>query len=216
MTGVVPPHPQTTLFLQVICGPVKDAQRVRELHQRWVEQLSPNAEGWVAADAGVTDTGEYVGVFRFVSAEAARRNSQRPEQDQWWRELHEQFSGDVLIADCPEMEEYGDARPDDAGFMQLVLGRGENIGGMLREITQAKSHHTEQSHLDVLGGLIAATGGGQFADVIYYTSEDAARSGPTGEFLQTGITLIEKLGGFVTDVRVYEVRNPWLARHYHD
>ena len=49
------------------------------------EELSPGAEGWLGGTYGMTDDGQFVGVVRFESREAAARNSLRPEQTAWWR-----------------------------------------------------------------------------------------------------------------------------------
>jgi hypothetical protein len=68
------------VFVQVIQGQVADAAKVRAALDRWVQELAPKASGWLGSTAGVTEDGRFVALARFESEEAARRNSQRPEQ----------------------------------------------------------------------------------------------------------------------------------------
>ena len=72
------------MFIQIIQGKCRDADRRPPAHDEWRETLGPSAEGWLGATYGVTDDGEFVGVVRFESREAAAKNSARPEQGEWW------------------------------------------------------------------------------------------------------------------------------------
>jgi hypothetical protein len=82
------------VFVQVIQGQVADAAKVRAAMDRWGQELAPGASGWLGSTAGVTEDGRLVALARFESEEAARRNSQRPEQDQWWTQTATLFSGE--------------------------------------------------------------------------------------------------------------------------
>lgn len=79
------------MFVQVIQGQVSDAGQVRAALDRWVQELAPSASGWLGSTTGVTDDGRFVALARFESEEAARRNSDRPEQDKWWAETATEF-----------------------------------------------------------------------------------------------------------------------------
>jgi hypothetical protein len=111
------------VFVQVIKGQVDDAAKVRAAMDRWVQELAPGASGWLGSTAGVTEDGRLVALFRFESEEAARRNSQRPEQDQWWTQTATLFSGEPAFKDSSDVmvDLIGD--PDDAGFVQVIQGR---------------------------------------------------------------------------------------------
>ena len=67
-------------FVQVIQGQVSDAAKVRAHLDKWNKELAPGADGWLGSTAGVTEDGRVVALVRFESEEAARRNSDRPEQ----------------------------------------------------------------------------------------------------------------------------------------
>src|SRR4051794_8975001 len=67
------------MFVQVIEGRVADAERLRDLMERWSTELRPGATGFLGSTAGVTDAGMAIAFARLDSAESARANSQRPE-----------------------------------------------------------------------------------------------------------------------------------------
>ena len=85
------------MFVQVIQGPVSDAGQMRSRLERWADELAPGSIGWLGTTAGVTDDGTFVALARFESEEAARQNSDRPEQSAWWEETVSLFSGGAGI-----------------------------------------------------------------------------------------------------------------------
>ncbi len=85
------------MFVQVITGKTSNAAQIRAAMDRWVEELAPGAEGWLGSTAGVTEDGRLVALARFESAEAAQRNSERPEQDQWWADTAQLLDGDATF-----------------------------------------------------------------------------------------------------------------------
>ena len=68
------------MFIQVIQGKVADAEGLRAAMDRWGRDLQPGATGWLGTTGGITDDGTFVATVRFDSEDAARRNSERPEQ----------------------------------------------------------------------------------------------------------------------------------------
>src|SRR5260370_372682 len=72
------------MFVQVIRGRVTSPEQVHAALDRWSGQLAAGAEGWLGSTAGVTGDGRFVALARFESEQAARRNSDPPEQAQWW------------------------------------------------------------------------------------------------------------------------------------
>src|ERR671922_1046980 len=91
------------VFVQVIQGQVADAQQARAALDRWAREVAPGATGWLGSTAGVTEDGRFVALARFESEEAARRNSNRPEQDRWWAETSKLFTGEVTFLDSTEV-----------------------------------------------------------------------------------------------------------------
>ena len=72
------------MFIQAISGTVKDVDAMEREAERWQQELRPGAAGYLGMTSGVTDDNRYVTVVRFESAEAAKANSERPEQGAWW------------------------------------------------------------------------------------------------------------------------------------
>src|SRR5579859_6592271 len=89
----------------------------------WRRDLEPTAEGFLGGTYGITDDGEFVGVVRFDSREAAERNAARPEQGAWWADTEKCFTGEVTFHDCDEISLMLDGGSDDAGFVQVIQGK---------------------------------------------------------------------------------------------
>ena len=98
------------MFAQVMRGRTSNPEGLRAAMDRWMVDLRPGAVGWLGSTAGVTDDGMAVAVARFESAEAAGRNSRRPEQTAWW----EAMEGLSIIA--------AEARPPIRGLAEVLLG----------------------------------------------------------------------------------------------
>ena len=110
------------MFIQVIQGRTSDAEGLRSAVDRWEKDVAPGAVGWLGSTGGVTEDGRAIAVVRFESEEAARRNSERPEQDQWWTETEKLFDGGVTFRDSSDVVVDRQGDPDRAGF---VLGGTE-------------------------------------------------------------------------------------------
>jgi hypothetical protein len=109
------------MFVQVINGKVADGGAARKLGERWVSELGADASGWLGSTAGVTADGELVVLARFASAEAAQRNSERPEQGAWWAEMEKLFVEEPRFADYDDVLLVGGGGSDEAGFVQVMV-----------------------------------------------------------------------------------------------
>jgi hypothetical protein len=79
-------------------------------------ELVPGFIGWQGTTAGVTEDDRFIALARFTSEEAARRNSDRPEQDRWWSETAELFTSKATFNDSSDVT----VDPDEAGFVQVI------------------------------------------------------------------------------------------------
>ena len=95
---------EVNMFVQVIQGHVSDAAQVRVQLDRWVEEVAPGAVGWLGSTSGVTDDGRLVALARFELDEAARRNSDRPEQTAWWEQTATLFTDEPVFHDSTSVE----------------------------------------------------------------------------------------------------------------
>jgi hypothetical protein len=198
------------MFVQVIQGPVSDPEQVHSALDQWAEQVAPGAVGWLGSTAGVTDDGRFVALARFESEEAARRNSGRPEQTQWWTETSKLFSGDVTFRDSSDItaDVYGD--PDTAGFVQVMQGRGSDPE-RAKELMTQNPDEWAAFRPDVVGSLGVGHEGGAYTMAMYFTSEQAAREGEHKEpppQLKAQMEEMDKLS--VGEPEFFDIRHPWL------
>lgn len=198
------------MFVQVIQGRVPDAGQVRAALDRWTQQLAPGATGWLGSTAGVTEDGRFVALVRFESEQAARRNSDRPEQDQWWAETSKLFTGEAAFRDSREVvvDVHGD--PDDAGFVQVIQGRVSDPA-RARELMGQDSAEWAAFRPDIIGSVEAEHDGGAYTMAVYFTSEAAAREGERKEpppELKAQMDKMDELS--VGEPEFFDLKQPWL------
>lgn len=164
------------MFIQVIKGRVRDAAEAIAALDRWYADVRPDARGWLGLTLGVTDDNTLVNIVRFESAEAARENSDRPEQHQWWIEASKIFTEQPEFYDCTDVEEWLGGGSDDAGFVQVIHGRLLDLE-RFKQINRDLGASVASYRPEIIGGTIAVTDDGQCIETVYFTSEDAAREG---------------------------------------
>lgn len=198
------------MFVQVIRGQVTDPEQVHAALDRWSEQLAPGAAGWLGSTAGVTEDGRFVALARFESEEAARRNSDRLEQGQWWMDTAKLFTGDVSFRDSSDVTEDVAGDPDRAGFVQVMQGRGGDPE-RAREIMAENPDEWAAFRPDVLGSVAVGQEGGAYTMAMYFTSEEAAREGERKEpppALKAQMEEMSKLS--IGEPEFLDLRQPWL------
>ena len=168
------------MFVQVIRGQAPDAGAVHAALDRWAQELASGADGWLGSTAGVTEDGRFIALARFESEEAARRNSDRPEQDRWWAETAELLTGDATFSDSDDVLPDLNGDPDQAGFVQVMQGRGTDPD-RARELMSQDSDKWAEFRPDMIGSLALNHDGGEYTMVLYFTSEEAAREGERKE-----------------------------------
>lgn len=199
------------MFVQVFQGPVSDPAQVRELMDRWVAELGPSADGWLGSTGGVTDDGWFIGLARFESEDAARRNSDRPEQGQWWSQLEKLFTSEPAFHESTDIvvDDHGDL--DSAGFVQVMQGRTSD-GDRARELMDDDDPEWQAYRPDVLGSLMAVHGEDAWTMAIYFTSEADAREGEQKEppeSMQAAMAELDSLA--IGETTYLDLKEPWLA-----
>jgi hypothetical protein len=198
------------MFVQVIRGRVSDPEQVHAALDRWSEQLAAGAPGWLGSTAGVTEDGRFVALARFESQQAAQRNSDRPEQGQWWRETSKSFTGEVEFRDSSDVtaDVYGD--PDEAGFVQVMQGRSSDPA-RARELMAQNPDEWAAFRPDVIGSVTVGHEGGAFTMAMYFTSEQAAREGERKEPSPELKAQMEEMNQLlVGEPEFLDLRQPWL------
>jgi hypothetical protein len=166
------------MFVQVITGQVADAAGLDAALDRWQNELRPGAVGFLGSTGGMTADGRFVELVRFESPEAARANSERPEQSSWWGDTQKCFSGRVTFRDCTEVDTYRGGGADTAGFVQVMEGHGDR--DRLRQMDDQAEPLLPEGRPDLLGSL-RAWHGDEYIEAAYFTSESEARAAEAKE-----------------------------------
>jgi hypothetical protein len=197
------------VLVQVIQGRTGDAGQLRARMDRWVRDLSAGAMGWLGSTAGVAADGTGIALARFESVDAARRNSERPEQDQWWAETTKVFDGDVSFHDCSQVHLFGRGGSDDAGVVQIMQGRYTDPAKAV-ELLQRSERPLRELRPDVIGGELCLHGDGGFTQAVYFTSESEARGGERNQPAPEAQAWLEEGAAITTDLTFYDPTDPWL------
>jgi hypothetical protein len=200
------------MFVQVISGKVSDPAALRTRLDGWLQDLAPGAEGWLGSTAGVTEDGRSVAVVRFESEEAARRNSDRPEQGEWWADTAKLFDGEVTFRDSMKVAPDLRGDPNRAGFVQVMQGEQGPDPERAQELMNENSDEWAAFRPEVLGSLGVSHADGTWTMVLYFTSESAAREGEAKEpppELQAQMAEMDKLSVGIPEF--FDLRDPWMS-----
>jgi hypothetical protein len=198
------------MFVQVIQGQVSDAAQARAAMDRWMEELAPEAPGWLGSTAGVTADGRFIALARFDSADSARRNSESPAQDKWWHEFSSLFSGDATFLDTEDVTPGLTGDPDTAGFVQIIRGRTSDPD-RLRSLMAEDSDAWVSFRPDVLGTVFSLYDDGVFTTAFYFTSEADARDGESKEPPEDLKATVDELNALdAVPPEFFDLTTPWL------
>jgi hypothetical protein len=198
------------MFVQLIQGQVTDPDQAKAALDRWARDLAPGAEGWLGTTAGVTEDGRFVAAARFSSEEAARRNSDRPEQDRWWSETVRLFTGEPTFRDSSDVVADTNGDPDTAGFVQVMQGRSSDPE-RARQLMADDSTDWSSFRPDMIGSMAVGHDGGAWTMMMWFTSEAEAREGERKEpppELQEQMRQMDALS--VGPPEFLDLKQPWL------
>ncbi len=198
------------MFVQVIQGQVSDAAAMRAALDRWAHELAPGASGWLGSTAGVTDDGRFIAFARFESLDAARANSDRPEQGRWWSETATAFTGEATFRDSQNVTVDLNGHPDDAGFVQVIQGQTSDPE-RARELMGGDSPEWAAFRPDIIGSLAVEHDGDRYTMALYFTSEEAARAGERKEPPPELKAQMEEMDSLSVGVpEFFDLKQPWL------
>ena len=198
------------MFVQLIQGQVADPDQVKAALDRWVRDLAPGAEGWLGTTAGVTEDGRFIAAARFESEDAARRNSDRPEQDRWWSETSRLFDGEPSFSDSSDVDVDTNGDPATATFVQVMQGRTSDPERARRMMAE-DSTDWSSFRPDMLGSVAAGHDGGAYTMVMWFTSEAEAREGEAKEPPPELKAQMEEMGSLsVGEPEFFDLKDPWM------
>jgi hypothetical protein len=199
------------MFIQVIEGKVRDAEAMHERLRVWERDLQPGAVGYLGSTGGCTDAGDCILIARFESEDAARRNSERPEQGEWWAETERLFDGPVTFHDTTDVQVMSHGELDDAHFVQVMEGHvtdRSRADALARESDEV----LVEQRPDLLGSVTAYYGDGDYTELAYFTSEAEARAGESKDMPpEMAKAYAEFTDTFRVD-RYLDLHEPWLTR----
>jgi hypothetical protein len=198
------------MFVQVIQGHVTDAEQAHAAFDRWMEELAPEASGWLGTTAGVTEDGRLIALARFESADAARRNSESPTQDKWWHDFSSVLTGDATFHDTEDVMLDVHGEPDTAGFVQVMQGKGSNPE-RARELMAADPEEWAAFRPDVVASVAAMYGDGDYTMAMYFTSEADARAGEQKEPPEKLKAQMDELNSLAAGPpEFFDLKQPWF------
>jgi len=198
------------MFIQVIEGKVRDAEAVHERLKVWERDLQPGAIGYLGSTGGCTNDGDCILIARFEDEDAARRNSERPEQGEWWATTETLFDGPVRFHDTTDVQVMSHGPLDDAHFVQVMEGHVSDRARADALTKESEDVLTEQRP-DLLGSVTAYYGDGDYTELAYFRSEDEARSGEAKDMPpQLAEAFAEFQETFQVD-RYLDLHEPWLT-----
>jgi hypothetical protein len=198
------------MFIQVIQGKVSDEAGLRQCMDRWTRDLQPGATGYLGTTAGMSDDSMFVALARFESEDAARRNSERPEQGAWWAETERCFAGDVTFMDCTDVTQWLEGGSDRAGFVQIMEGHSSDPNTMFRLMTEA-GERIHQMRPEIIGGMFGTYGQDGYVEAVYFTSEAEARDHEMMEIPDDLRAMLDEEQRLAGDIRYFDLHEPMLV-----
>jgi hypothetical protein len=194
------------MFIQIIQGTVTDPDALQRSVERWRKEIKPGAHGYLGSTGGVTPDGRGITMVRFESEADARANSDRPEQGAWWNEASKAFGDDVTFHNCNEVETILGGGNNSAGFVQVLQGHTKDQAAM-RKTAVAVQDELHALRPDIVGVVIAYHGDGGFTQAIYFSSQEAARTGEKA--MQDKPELSERLRDTIeVDITFFDLNEP--------
>jgi hypothetical protein len=201
---------EAPLFVQIIRGNVSNPDAVHAHLDRWMTDLGPSATGWLGSTAGVSEDGRFFALVRFESEDAARANSDRPEQGRWWAEASELFDGEPTFQDSTDITTELTGDPDAAGFVQVMTGQTSDPDRVRELMTQSDSD-MRALRTDIVGSISVGHEDGKWTMVIYFTSEEAAREGERKEVPPEAQKMMEEMMALSVGAPEFlDIKSPWL------
>jgi hypothetical protein len=198
------------MFVQIIEGHVADQSQMHTALDRWASELAPGASGWLGSTAGVTEDGRFVLFARFESADAARANSDRVEQGEWWSVTSKLFTDEPVFRNSGEIDVDLQGDPDRAGFVQVIRGRSSDPD-RARELMRDDSPQWAEWRPDIIGSLGVGHEEGRYTLALYFTSEAEAREGERKEAPAELKPLMEEMESLeVGEPEFLDLKNPWM------
>jgi hypothetical protein len=193
------------VFIQIIQGKCTRHDELRAMAQAWRTEVGGGAVGWLGGTYGFTDDDMFVGVVRFDSRESAMANSARPEQTAWAERMMALMDGPVEFHDCDDVMLFLDGGSDDAGFVQIIRGRVDDVDRLKAMLADTDMLH--EMRPDIVGGTLAIEADGTFTETIAFRDEASARQ---GEMMEVPEPVRSDLEYAMRGASFFDLHHPWF------
>lgn len=196
------------MFVQIIEGRTSDAEGLKRQGERWQTELRPGAIGYLGVTSGVAADGRAITIARFESEDAARNNSQRPEQDAWFAEMQKYYEGEPTFTESSDVTEFLGGGSNDAGFVQVM-----KVSGVDRAQVERLDETFEdfaKFRPDLIGSLRAWTGPDSYVEAAYFTSEAEARAGEQKELPEEAAAMMAEFQDVMANTEFIDLTDPQL------
>jgi hypothetical protein len=196
------------MFVQIIEGQTSDAEGLKRQGERWQTEIRPGAVGFLGVTSGTTADGRAITIARFESEEAARANSDRPEQGAWWAETAKYYDGEISFTESSDVQEFLGGGSDDAGFVQIMKSQGVDRARTAKLDEQFQQFASLRP--DLIGSIRVWTGADSCVEANYFTSEAEARAGESKEMPPEVQALMAEFGDLMQNTEFLDLTDPYL------
>jgi len=195
------------MFIQVFQGRCTRQDELRAVLDRWQDELSDDADGWLGGTYGFTDDDQFVAVVRFEDRGSAEANSRRLEQGRWAEEMMAAFDGPVEFHDSDDVTLLFDGGSDEAGFVQVIRGKVDDPE-RLRRLIASEPTELRRMRPDIIGATLAIEPDGTFTETVAFSDEASARS---GEGQDPPAEVRAELEYAMRGATFYDLHHPWFS-----
>jgi hypothetical protein len=196
------------MFVQIIEGRTQDAEGIKRQGERWQTDVRPGAIGHLGVTSGVTADGRAITIARFESEEAARANSDRPEQGEWWSEMAKYYDGEVTFTESTDTAEFLGGGSNDAGFVQIMKSTGVDRERVAR--MDAEFERFAELRPDLIGSFRVWTGPDSCVEANYFTSEAEARAGEKKELPAEAQAMMAEFQDVMQNTEFLDLTDPYI------
>jgi hypothetical protein len=197
------------VFIQILQGKCTRHDEMRAMADRWREELSEGAHGWLGGTYGFTDDDTFVGIVRFTDRAAAMANSERPEQGAWAEQMMALMDGPMEFHDCDDVTLMMDGGSDDAGFVQVIRGKIDDPERLKALMTDTDVLH--EARPEIIGATLAIEADGTFTETVSFTDEAAARSAEARDMDGVPEEVRATIQEAMANATFYDLHHPWFA-----
>ena len=198
------------MFIQVIEGRTNNCDALDERLDIWERDLMPGAIGYLGSTGGCASSGDFILVARFESRDAAKRNSDRPEQSAWWAETERIFEGPVRFHESDDVQLMTHGELDEAHFVQVMEGHCADRERLVA-LEQEADPVLARLRPELLGSMTVYFPDDEFTEVAYFTSEEEARRGERAEIPPEIASTFEEWQRLMKVERYIDIPDPRLT-----